>query len=902
MKALVAGLERLTERLGRQADLTARLLQALPRGAASIGEAALASTCVHLLVVGRPGVVQVLRDADAGQVFYGRSRPGQILHIDVFHADGEVDHRLVARQLTRAARIFARDAGSYRVAGLPVEQIPDLIDLQTGTGGGRASGSLMYGRGLSLRLAHRNHVHLAIGLPRALWGFAVYAVAAVEEAVLLAGLELRRIDGVELVSGRGGAPLDLSDYETASDSLLREEGRPRAGTGSGAGGSGWGGSGQRPGPAKGAWPFPAAGGGAPGRGVGQCRGRGATGEGPPPGAASAGSPGGPGEPGGPGASPTGGSGATAAGGGPDGWAAPGEGVSVTGPCRWGAGRGPGDGHRGTGDPTRYGRFRTGRAGPAGWREVPLDGVVGAPAKGRRGTGDAGSRSGRLGRDAFRSFWRSWRDRGESMAGEPGAGGGGRDAGTGQPGARPWDPPLHGAPRPFPEGPPLHPSPFGGGAGDPGVHRTRIPPAGLPSFGVPDGGPPAGAVRPEGANARGAGRPGAPGAGDAGGGGPQGTGSSPGAGAGVPCSAGSAARAEAAHRYGLLARSLDWLRETGVDLGTALLERLGPGASLRDLQLPGASYEDLRRWLSTLREAGLLERDGERYRLSPQGWELLAFLLEEPATVRTALRRLLRVRPSRPDPRPGHGQVTLYDDERGRQANRRVVRPWEPGAGGDGLAVAESVAAALARGGFPLRVQTQDLRLYRRLRRHPVDVCLVLDASASMAGSRIRAAKDLAQQLLISTRDRVAVITFQERVVQVQVPLTRNTSRVERGLSQIQPYGLTPLAQGLEVALMYLAQSRARNPLLVLITDGIPTVPYRTANPLEDAVQVARQLGEGRFGRVGFTCIGLQPNERYLRELVRAARGRLYVVDELERDTLVSIVHRERAQRKERARP
>ncbi|GAB6876087.1 vWA domain-containing protein [Thermaerobacter litoralis] len=861
MRTWVAGLERLTERLGRQADLTARLMHALPQGAAGIGEAAVASTCVHLLVVGRPGVVQVLRHADAGRVFYGRSRPGQILHIDVFHADGEVDHRLVARQLTRAARIYARDAGAYRVAGLPVEQIPDYIDLQTGTGGGRASGSLIYGRRLSLRLAHRNHVHLAIGLPRALWGYAVYAVAAVEEAVLQSGLELRRIDAVELVDGQGGAPLDLSDYETASDSLLREEGRPRPAGEAGAG-WGWGGRGSarggpaagRPGNPTGGFPSP------PGAG----------GNGP----ADLGVAGGAGGP------------AAVGGGGPDGWAAPGD-VAVTGPAAWGPdGRGPGDpGTAGLGRPHRF-------TGPAAWREVLLDDGDGERPSGRRRSAE-GAAPGRGGRPGLRSLWRPWWGRGYGLSGWEGAGGA---AGAGRDGTR--SPQGAGGPG------------TGGIPGDdrPGRGRSYDGPPGDGNLGAGDGtvrlpeGP--WPVSPTAGGAAGQGRkePG-PGMGNET---VHGDGNGLGlAGGGEPAAGGPPGGDAAAHRFhrqGLLARSLDWLRETGVDLGTALLERLGAGATLRDLQLPGAGYEDLRRWLTTLREAGLLERDGERYRLSPQGWELLALLQDEPATVRTALRRLLRVRPARPDPRPGHGQIAVYDDERGRQANRRVVRPWEPGAGGDGLAVAESVTAALARRGLPLRVGAEDLRLYRRLRRHPVDVCLVLDASASMAGSRIRAAKDLAQQLLVSTRDRVAVITFQERIVQVQVPLTRNTSRVERGLSQIQPYGLTPLAQGLEVALLYLAQSRARNPLLVLITDGIPTVPYRTANPLEDAVQVARQLGQGRFGRVGFTCIGLQPNERYLRELVRVAGGRLYVVDELERDTLVSIVHRERAQRKERARP
>ncbi|HEY8394765.1 MAG TPA: VWA domain-containing protein [Thermaerobacter sp.] len=680
------GLERLTERLGRQADITARLLQALPDGVAGIGEAAVASTRVHLLLAGQPGLVRVVADADAGQVFYGRSRPGQVLHIDIFHADGEVDHRAVARNLMRAARIFARDAGTHRIAGLPLEQVPDYVDLQTGTGGGRATGTLAFGRRASLRLAHRNHVHLAIGLPRPIWGFAVYAVAAVEEVILASGLELRRVERVELVRGQGGQPLDLSDYATASDSLLRE--------------------------------------------------------GPP-------------------------------GGGRDGGLA-----GQPGSRRWSSGGGWDEATAPGSHPARSG---------AGWPGAP-DAGAGA----RNGAAGRGDGPGTLG------------ERGPA-AGTPAAHGGGA---TGQvPGTASWD-----------------------------------PASGLGSMPAPGW--------------------------------------------------------DEAERHRLLRLGLGLLRETGFDTGLALLERLAGGAAARELQVPGAGHEEIRRWLSELRNAGLVARDGERYRLSEAGEKLLWLLRREPAEVRLALRKMLRHAPRGSDRHAGHGTRLAYDDEAGRHVNRRVVRPWQAGGRGDGIAVTETIAAALARHGLPLRVMPGDLRQYQRVRRQPVDVCLLLDASASMAGSRIRAAKDLARQLLVSTRDRVAVVTFQERTVQVQVPLTRNTQRVERGLSQIQPYGLTPLAQGLDVALAFLREARARNPLLVLITDGIPTVPYRSANPLEDAVQVARQLGGGRYGHVGFTCIGLQPNERYLRELVGAAGGRLYVVDELERDTLVAIVHRERWQRKE----
>ncbi|HEY8449080.1 MAG TPA: VWA domain-containing protein, partial [Bacillota bacterium] len=197
------------------------------------------------------------------------------------------------------------------------------------------------------------------------------------------------------------------------------------------------------------------------------------------------------------------------------------------------------------------------------------------------------------------------------------------------------------------------------------------------------------------------------------------------------------------------------------------------------------------------------------------------------------------------------------------------------------------------GALTLRFGPDDLRVRLRRRRRPVDVFLLIDASASMSGERMRAAKTLARHLLWTTRDRVSVITFQERQVRITVPLTRNSLRVERGLATIRPFGLTPMASGLAVALDYLRSVRPRNPLVLLITDGIPTVPHEGKNPLDDAL---KQAARWRQVHVAFTCIGLQPNERYLRDLVAAAGGSLHIVDELEADTLVAIATAERSRR------
>jgi len=111
-------------------------------------------------------------------------------------------------------------------------------------------------------------------------------------------------------------------------------------------------------------------------------------------------------------------------------------------------------------------------------------------------------------------------------------------------------------------------------------------------------------------------------------------------------------------------------------------------------------------------------------------------------------------------------------------------------------------------------------------------------------------------------------------------------------------GLTPLAHGLTQSMDLIRQSRVRRPLLLLITDGIPTVPKWSVDPLADALEAARCVGAGR---VPFGCIGLQPSRRYLEDLVRVAGGTLHVVEELDEEALVTIAHNERIRITQKAR-
>jgi magnesium chelatase subunit D len=297
-------------------------------------------------------------------------------------------------------------------------------------------------------------------------------------------------------------------------------------------------------------------------------------------------------------------------------------------------------------------------------------------------------------------------------------------------------------------------------------------------------------------------------------------------------------------------------------------------------------------MEALLSRGLARREGQRLTLTDDGFKLRRFIKVNRHEIEAQLRRLIRRVP---------GLLPGRDRTRNARPDRRL-RPFSDhrlpatnlgsGEWAVDLAVAETaIAAALGRpAGAPLTFEPLHIRFHRLRSYRSVDICLLIDASASMAGRRLRAAKFLAQHLLLSTRERVAVIAFQENASRVHVPFTRDYQKVQRGLVQLQPIGLTPLAEGLMGAAEYIASCRARNPLILLITDGIPTVPKWSLNPLEDAMAAAGRLPPQR---IRLCCIGLEPNQAFLGSLAESGRGSLYIVDELNRESLVSIAHRER---------
>lgn len=222
---------------------------------------------------------------------------------------------------------------------------------------------------------------------------------------------------------------------------------------------------------------------------------------------------------------------------------------------------------------------------------------------------------------------------------------------------------------------------------------------------------------------------------------------------------------------------------------------------------------------------------------------------------------------------GHGQQIAFENVKaGTRRNE--------------LAISQTISAVarrmIAKQEKLFQITHADLQYFIRQKKRKIEFCLLIDASASMQGQRIEVAKILARYLVFSTTDRISVIVFQENRAWVQVPFTRDVRQMEQGLADISAYGETPLALGLTACLQYIEKTKADNPLIIVITDGVPTSALTNSDPIYDALQVAKRIKNEQYG---FTCIGLHPYLDYLKQLSEVAGGSIYIVDELGRYAL-----------------
>jgi Mg-chelatase subunit ChlD len=170
------------------------------------------------------------------------------------------------------------------------------------------------------------------------------------------------------------------------------------------------------------------------------------------------------------------------------------------------------------------------------------------------------------------------------------------------------------------------------------------------------------------------------------------------------------------------------------------------------------------------------------------------------------------------------------------------------------------AAALRSGRSPVRVQPADLR--RRIREHrsPLTVCFVVDNSWSVHAERmVEKVKGAVFGLLDEATgrgDKVALVAFRGGIAEatVALPPTRSRAFAERRLREIPLSGQTPLGDALRRARLLLRAELLKHPnavpLVVVVSDGLPTVPLRPGgDAVADVLAEGRSLRRARIGCV-----------------------------------------------------
>lgn len=153
------------------------------------------------------------------------------------------------------------------------------------------------------------------------------------------------------------------------------------------------------------------------------------------------------------------------------------------------------------------------------------------------------------------------------------------------------------------------------------------------------------------------------------------------------------------------------------------------------------------------------------------------------------------------------------------------------------------------------VRTEDFQIMRYKERAETATIFAVDASGSTALSRLGEAKGAVELLLAesySRRDHVALVSFRNVEADLLLAPTRSLVRAKRALAALPGGGGTPLASGIETALILAedANRRGRTPTFVLLTDGSANIALdgnagRKA-AFGDALEMAKRMGALQF--------------------------------------------------------
>lgn len=182
----------------------------------------------------------------------------------------------------------------------------------------------------------------------------------------------------------------------------------------------------------------------------------------------------------------------------------------------------------------------------------------------------------------------------------------------------------------------------------------------------------------------------------------------------------------------------------------------------------------------------------------------------------------------------------------------------------------------------VRIDPSDFRITHYRQRSQTLTIFAVDASGSAALNRLAEAKGAVELLLADCyvrRDQVAVVTFRGRAAEILLAPTRSLVRAKRGLAGLPGGGGTPLAAGIQTAMLLADQARRRGdtPTLVILTDGRANVARSGVGGRDaahaDAMQAARRLRQSQFAVL---FVDTSPRPTPLAQTLASAMGARYI--------------------------
>lgn len=161
-------------------------------------------------------------------------------------------------------------------------------------------------------------------------------------------------------------------------------------------------------------------------------------------------------------------------------------------------------------------------------------------------------------------------------------------------------------------------------------------------------------------------------------------------------------------------------------------------------------------------------------------------------------------------------------------------------------------------------------------RLPLNLCLVLDKSTSMHGTRLQKLKEAINHIVnkLHPDDALSLVTFSDRA-EVLLPSQRNVeaSKIKTIVSTIRANGGTEILHGLQAGLKEIERGRTKTSVnhLILLTDG------QTYGDEDACLQQAKQAGQNQ---VHFSTIGIGDdwNEDLLDQMATLSGGASIYID------------------------